>query len=349
MNSGQVTSETARRARRVTVEAFGQAVNRELHILQAADLEALPTLVFQQLYNRLQWTLPEGAARRAADEAARRAAADRPTWLHLRTRLSESESLIRTFDGHGAWVEACAVSPDGRRIVSASWDKTLKLWDLATGSCEATLAGHGDRVNACAISPDGRRIVSGSADKTLKLWDAATGSCEATLKGHDDRSTPAPSRPTGTRIVSASDDGTLRLWDAATGSCRAILEGHGLWVNACAFSPDGRRLVSGSAHGDPQALGRGDRELRGDPRGQRQPGQVLRLLSRRAHGSSRRAPTRPSSSGTRRPGAARGPWRGTATRSTPAPSLPTGAGSSPRARTRPSSSGTRRRGAVKRP
>jgi WD40 repeat protein len=72
-------------------------------------------------------------------------------------------------------VNACAFSPDGSRIVSASNDKTLKLWDAQTGSELATLEGHTDWVTACAFSPDGRRIVSASMDHTLKLWDANTG------------------------------------------------------------------------------------------------------------------------------------------------------------------------------
>ena len=54
--------------------------------------------------------------------------------------------------------------------MSASEDKTLKVWDVATGECVATLKGHSDRVNGVAISPDGRRVVSGSNDRTLKLW-----------------------------------------------------------------------------------------------------------------------------------------------------------------------------------
>jgi len=69
------------------------------------------------------------------------------------------------------------VTPDGRRMVSASDDGTLKVWDLASGRAEATLQGHADRVTACAVTPDGRRVVSGSWDHTLKVWDVQAGTC----------------------------------------------------------------------------------------------------------------------------------------------------------------------------
>ncbi|MDT9205827.1 MAG: WD40 repeat domain-containing protein, partial [Limnospira sp. PMC 1236.20] len=73
--------------------------------------------------------------------------------------------------GHSNRVEAVAIAPDGKRAVSASSDKTLKLWDLETGTELATLTGHSWSVNAVAIAPDGFRAVSASMDKTLKLWD----------------------------------------------------------------------------------------------------------------------------------------------------------------------------------
>ena len=66
-----------------------------------------------------------------------------------------------------------AFSPDGTRIVSGSYDKTLRVWDSATGECTATLEGHTDWVNSVAFSPDGARIVSGSHDTTLREWGSA--------------------------------------------------------------------------------------------------------------------------------------------------------------------------------
>ncbi len=77
--------------------------------------------------------------------------------------------------GHSSLVNDCAFSPNGCFIVSASYDKTLKIWDTISGQEKLTLKGHTDSVNACAYSPDGRLIVSASSDKTLRVWDALSG------------------------------------------------------------------------------------------------------------------------------------------------------------------------------
>jgi len=79
-------------------------------------------------------------------------------------------------------VSGCAFSPDGNRIVSASHDHTLKVWDAQTGTELHTLTGHTDSVFGCAFSPDGRRIVSASGDHTLKVWDADNGGLVAHLE-----------------------------------------------------------------------------------------------------------------------------------------------------------------------
>jgi WD40 repeat protein len=150
------------------------------------------------------------------------------------------------FRGHAGPVSSAAFSPDGTRIVTASFDKTGRLWDAATGKQIALLSGHGDWVRSAAFSPDGTRVVTASNDKTARLWDATTGKQIAVLSGHADWVSSAAFSPDGTRIVTASFDRTGRLWDTATGKQIAVLSGHGNVVLSAIFSPDGTRIGTAS-------------------------------------------------------------------------------------------------------
>ena len=80
-------------------------------------------------------------------------------------------------------------------MVTASYDKTARLWDAATGKEIAILEGHQDRLTGADFSPDGRTVVTASNDKTARLWDAATGKEIAILEGHQDRLTERPLQP----------------------------------------------------------------------------------------------------------------------------------------------------------
>ncbi len=102
-------------------------------------------------------------------------------------------------------------------------DKTLKIWDAATGKERLTLTGHTDEVTACAISADSSFVVSASSDKTLKIWDAANGRERLTLSGHTGYVNACVISPDGSFTVSASMDETLKIWDAATGKERVTL------------------------------------------------------------------------------------------------------------------------------
>ena len=200
--------------RLTALTAVAGAFRRESHVL----LER-PGLLWQQMYNRLQWAGPPLADHLAADRE-RRSRPGARRWIHRYTRLRESEALVRALAGHRNSVKCCAMSPDGTWIVSASGDQTLKIWDVATGAERTTLTGHAGMVNGCAVSPDGSWIVSASLDRTLKVWDVATGAEQATLTGHAGMVNGCAVSPDGTWIVSASGDNTLKIWDAATGAER---------------------------------------------------------------------------------------------------------------------------------
>jgi WD40 repeat protein len=107
----------------------------------------------------------------------------RPLTLSL---TGPGRPLIRIFEGHTDSVSAVAVTADGCRAVSASWDQTLRLWDLESGQTIRPLEGHNSWVNAVAVMPDGRRAVSASHDRTLRLWDLESGKEIATFTGESD-------------------------------------------------------------------------------------------------------------------------------------------------------------------
>ena len=205
-----------------------------------------PTQFVSQMVGRLlPYSEQQPIVQRFIDSLTQ--AVDHPWLRQLRPSLDPpGTALLRTLAGHSGGVYGVAVSIDGRRALSASSDRTLKIWDLETGQELCTLAGHSDAVIGLTVSPNGQTAGSASRDRTLKVWDIKMGQELHTLVGHSNSVNGVAISQDGRRAVSASDDKTLKVWDLETGLEMRVLVGHSDPVNGVALSPNGWCAVSAS-------------------------------------------------------------------------------------------------------
>ncbi|CAE6431161.1 unnamed protein product [Rhizoctonia solani] len=151
--------------------------------------------------------------------------------------------------GHTNRLRSTTFSPDGKLVVSASDDNTIRIWDAQSGSSTTKpLKEHTGPVNSAVFSPDGACIASGSRDRTILIWDAYKGKpLIGPLEGHTDWVWSVAFSSEGTRIISGSNDRTVRIWNAQTGvMIGQPLIGHSDTILSVTFSPDGTRIISGS-------------------------------------------------------------------------------------------------------
>ena len=149
-------------------------------------------------------------------------------------------------EGHTSSITELVFSSDGTTLASASEDRTIRLWDVTTGTHKHKLTGHNSYIYSIAFSPDGTILASGSGNGKIRIWDATTGQYRVTLEGHQSYVNSLAFSSDGKTLVSGSADQTIRLWDASTLQYRVTLEGHTDSINSVAFSPDGTTLASGS-------------------------------------------------------------------------------------------------------
>ncbi|MEM9276342.1 MAG: CHAT domain-containing protein [Cyanobacteria bacterium P01_F01_bin.143] len=162
-----------------------------------------------------------------------------------------SKDAFQSFIGHSDSVRAIAFTPDGKYLASASDDRTVRLWDIATGQLINLFKGHKERVKCVQISADGKQIVSGSADSTLKIWDLETGNCTKTIKTSLNPKTvlnaiAINSKQRFIATGSTSVKGTIKLWHWQTGEMLDAVSTAFSGIRSLALSSDARILVSGS-------------------------------------------------------------------------------------------------------
>ncbi len=163
--------------------------------------------------------------------------------------------------GHEAEIYNAQFSPDGRRIVTASLDRTARVWDSVIGVELAVLPGHETWLGSAQFSPDGERIVTAGCDESdpmrgcvtgsVRVWDAATGRELNDLGGYETNVSSAQFSPDGKIIVIASYDGAAHVWDAITGQEVVILRAKENWIFSAQFSSDSNRIVTAGCEHTP--------------------------------------------------------------------------------------------------
>jgi WD40 repeat protein len=214
---------------------IGRAVALSLPALTANRRE-LP----RQLFGRLGRSVHPTAA--AIVVSARHDPDFRPAprWPGLTPPGAERLRLV----GHAGSLNSACFSPGGASILTASDDRTARLWDTISGEELAVLRSHENSVRNASFSPDGTRIVTASEDGTARLWDATSRQELVVLRGHENSVENASFSPDGTRILTASVDGTARLWNATNGQELGVLHVRDGYPETACFSPDGTRIVA---------------------------------------------------------------------------------------------------------
>ncbi len=265
--------------RRETLLLISDALDLSMHVVNSDFLQFSSQLVGRLLSNKDKHEIFQ-----FIQEVSK--AAPKP-WLRPLQPcfVPPGGALLRTLVGHTDAVCSVAVLPDGNYIVSRSWNQTIKMWDLVSGTeLPNFLVGSNENVQSMALTSDGQCLltsdgnhykvkvwnlesgkltktfngpkieaaaarygISGYLDMTLKVWDIETGEELYKLSGHKGYIRTVALTSDGLRAISGSDDNTLKVWDILTGKEIYTLTGHKEQVSAVAITKDGTYAVSGSS------------------------------------------------------------------------------------------------------
>ncbi|MEZ4308698.1 MAG: AAA family ATPase [Polyangiaceae bacterium] len=210
---------------------------------EAGRITAHPRMLPALLYNRLR---SSGWSAQRIEDVLTFESGRLPMRLKHGVRLGPTP--LRTLRGHEKPIVAGIIAPDGLHALSASADRSLRYWALASGDVLGTMQGHEDELTACALTGDGRTAISTSIDATVRLWDVPSGRSIAVLDNGGEGATACAVTPDGRFVVAGSVRGGLRRWDRESPGCGAALDGHGDYVTACIVTPK-RQILTASRDG----------------------------------------------------------------------------------------------------
>jgi len=160
------------------------------------------------------------------------------------TQQTDTLYIIPTH--HQDCINYCAISPDNKFLLTASLDKSLKLWNISNGNELNTYMGHTNQVRCCAFYHHKNWFISGSSDNTIRIWDIVSTQCIFILHGHSDIINSCKISEDDRWLLSSSHDKTARIWDLITFNEVLVLKGHSEPLNYATFSHDSEIIVTAS-------------------------------------------------------------------------------------------------------
>ncbi|MDE0635287.1 MAG: sigma-70 family RNA polymerase sigma factor [Candidatus Poribacteria bacterium] len=240
----------------LTHDKFAVGTETKIELWDTTTGKILSTLKGNMSLLTLEFS-PDGTRVASAGKSS-----DNTVTLQLWDTESKESTLLHK---HKRWVNALAFSPDGKMLASGGTDKTVQLWDSATGEPLTTFTGHSSGINALTFSPDNRTLASGSADGTVRFWNIKTGDPLPTrIYQHTMEVEAVTFFKDNATLASVAYDGVVSLWDVKTlqkidtKTLRKTDFYHKEdqdreyqdWLSAAAFSPDGTKIVSAGVKGN---------------------------------------------------------------------------------------------------
>ncbi len=165
-------------------------------------------------------------------------------------REKEGPQIILYEKGHNNIISSCCFSPDNKKLISSSWDKTIRMWDIKTGKLLKVYKGHTNNVNRCSFDLQGKQVATCSDDKTVKIWEASPRPNPLTLSGHlQGEIFHCSLNQDETKLASSGSDMSIKIWNLSNGECEKTLVGHFGAVRACYFLNQDQEILSASYDG----------------------------------------------------------------------------------------------------